>query len=241
MEEYEKVKAGFDKDGFVIVSNIFPAEEVEEMLNLIASASTDRPAFRKATGLFAIRQFLTEIPETRELIFTEGFRKLIHGLFGGDYFVVKSIYFDKPPASNWFVSYHQDLTVAVNQKEVMEGFDKWTIKQHQYAVQPPVAILQNNFTVRIHLDDTDKHNGALKVIPGSHVKGIVRTETIDLIQAGEQTCEVKKGGVMLMRPLLLHASDKTMNTGRRRVIHIEFSKSVLPAPLQWQEYLATNR
>jgi len=37
------------------------------------------------------------------------------------------------------------------------------------------------------------------------------------------------------RPLLFHASDKTTNGEKRRVIHIEFSKSPLPSPLQWSE------
>jgi ectoine hydroxylase-related dioxygenase (phytanoyl-CoA dioxygenase family) len=34
-------------------------------------------------------------------------------------------------------------------------------------------------TVRIHLDDTDENNGALRVVPKSHLKGIYRPETID--------------------------------------------------------------
>ena len=46
----------------------------------------------------------------------------------------------------------------------VEGYGPWTVKQNQYAVQPPLDILENNFTIRIHLDDTDENNGALRVI-----------------------------------------------------------------------------
>jgi ectoine hydroxylase-related dioxygenase (phytanoyl-CoA dioxygenase family) len=95
--------------------------------------------------------------------------------------------------------------------------------------------LESNFTIRIHLDDTDEHNGALRVIPKSHMKGIYRPETIDWAKETEVTCKVKKGGVMLMRPLLLHASSRTTNGKRRRVIHIEFSNRTLPAPLKWSK------
>lgn len=104
-------------------------------------------------------------------------------------------------------------------------------------MQPPLDILENNFTIRIHLDDTDEQNGALKVVPGSHAKGIYRPETIDWTQETAVTCAVPKGGIMLMRPLLLHASGRTVNEARRRVIHIEFSKASLPEGLHWSEAL----
>lgn len=40
---------------------------------------------------------------------------------------------------------------------------------------------------------------------------------------------------MIMKPLLFHASKKTTNNERRRVIHIEFSKQELPSGLEWSE------
>jgi ectoine hydroxylase-related dioxygenase (phytanoyl-CoA dioxygenase family) len=89
--------------------------------------------------------------------------------------------------------------------------------------------------MRIHLDDTDEHNGALKVIPSSHLKGIYRPETINWEHERETICPVNKGGIMLMRPLLLHSSNKTTNNNQRRVIHIELSNSTLPAELNWSE------
>ena len=40
---------------------------------------------------------------------------------------------------------------------------------------------------------------------------------------------------MLMRPLLMHASGRSTNNKRRRVIHIEFSNTELPAVVNWAE------
>lgn len=102
-------------------------------------------------------------------------------------------------------------------------------------MQPPIIILQDNFTIRIHLDDTDEGNGALKVIPGSHLKGIYRPENIDWNIETEHTCNVGAGGVMIMRPLLLHASNRTTNNKPRKVIHVEFSKTELPKNIKWSE------
>jgi len=42
---------------------------------------------------------------------------------------------------------------------------------------------------------------------------------------------------MLMKPLLLHSSGRTVNNNQRRVVHIEFSRQPLPDGLQWAEQL----
>jgi ectoine hydroxylase-related dioxygenase (phytanoyl-CoA dioxygenase family) len=230
-----------EHDGFAVVENIYTDVEAESLVKLIENADTGKPVFRKSPGVFAIRQFLKELPETFSIIFNRRLKSLINELFGPDYFVVKSIYFDKPGESNWFVSYHQDLTISASEKADVDGFGPWTVKQNQFAVQPPLSLLEDNFTIRIHLDDTTAENGALKVIPGSHRNGIVRTSIDSFSPAGETVCDVPSGGVMIMRPLLLHASGRTTNRKRRRVIHIEFSQQELPAPLRWSEYIHLNR
>jgi ectoine hydroxylase-related dioxygenase (phytanoyl-CoA dioxygenase family) len=107
-------------------------------------------------------------------------------------------------------------------------------------VQPPLNFLEPNFTIRIHLDDTTAGNGALRVIPKSHLKGILRPENIDGIRNAEIVCDVPKAGIMIMRPLLLHASNRTTNNQKRRVIHIEFSNKNLPSPLEWSELYVNN-
>lgn len=222
-------------NGFSVISNIFSEEEIEKIGQVIDQIDTSKETFRKSEDLFAIRQFLKEIPEVKDLVFNENVKKLIKEVFGDQYFVVKSIYFDKPETSNWYVAYHQDLTISVDKKTVLPNFGPWTTKQNQFAVQPSLDILENIYTIRIHLDDTDDQNGALKVVPGSHAKGIYRPETIDWNTETEHICNVDKGGVMIMKPLILHGSNRTTNGKRRRVIHIEFSNRELPEEIQWSE------
>jgi ectoine hydroxylase-related dioxygenase (phytanoyl-CoA dioxygenase family) len=227
-------------NGFATINNIYTAHEVEILLQLINQANTDKETFRKSTDLFAIRQFLNEVPSTLDTILNDNLKIVLTKLLGDRYFVVKSIYFDKPQTSNWYVSYHQDLTISVDKKIELTGFGFWTTKQNQFAVQPPLDILQNVVTIRIHLDDTDENNGALKVVPKSHLKGIYRPETIDWTVESEVSCNVSKGGIMLMRPLLLHSSGRTTNNRQRRVIHIEFSNQELPTELNWAERINLN-
>lgn len=224
-------------NGFTIIDHIFYEKEIEEIILTIEQADDDKETFRKSADLFAIRQFFKEIPETINLVFNDNLKNVVAQLLGDNYFVVKSIYFDKPESSNWYVSYHQDLTISVDKKVELENFGPWTTKQHQFAVQPPIEILENIYTIRIHLDDTDENNGALRVIPKSHTKKIYRPETIDWTKETETTCKVGKGGIMIMKPLILHRSGRTTNNMKRRVIHIEFSNQELPTELTWAERL----
>ncbi|WP_291910987.1 phytanoyl-CoA dioxygenase family protein [Chitinophaga sp. CB10] len=225
-------------NGFAIVPFLYTAAEIQAILSCISQADSSRETFRKTSDLFAIRQFLKEVPEVLPLLLNDRFKSLLQQAIGHNCFVVKSIYFDKPAASNWYVSYHQDLTISVNQKAALPGFGPWTVKTNQFAVQPPLPYLENITTLRIHLDDTTAANGALKVIPGSHAKGIYRPETINRDTETEVHCEVPAGGAMLMKPLLLHSSGRTTNQRQRRVLHIEFASMQLPDPLAWSEKLS---
>ncbi|MDR6369198.1 ectoine hydroxylase-related dioxygenase (phytanoyl-CoA dioxygenase family) [Chryseobacterium bernardetii] len=228
-------KSHIEEYGFAVINNVFSQKELEDINLVLKNIDTSKENFRKSEDLFAIRQFLKEVPEIKDLVFNENIREVIKEIFGEKYFVVKSIYFDKPETSNWYVAYHQDLTISVDKKLELAGFGPWTTKQNQFAVQPPLNVLENIYTIRIHLDDTDENNGALKVVPQSHAKGIYRPETIDWTVETEEICNVEKGGIMLMKPLTLHGSNRTTNGKKRRVIHIEFSDMELPEVLQWSE------
>lgn len=227
----------FSINGFSIIDDIYATEEIDIILAQIDRLNSNNENYRRSIDLFAIRQFLKEVPGAIDAIFNENLKTVLAQLFGDRYFVVKSIYFDKPNTSNWYVPYHQDLTISVDKKIVLSGFDYWTVKHNQFSVQPPLDILQNIVTVRIHLDATDENNGALKVVPKSHTKGVYRPETIDWTIEEEVSCIVSKGGIMLMKPLLLHSSGRTTNNRQRRVIHIEFANLELPNELNWAERL----
>jgi len=235
LNNLENHKSHIEEYGFAVINHVFSQKELEDINLVLRNIDTSKENFRKSKDLFAIRQFLKEVPEIKNLVFNENIRKVIKEIFGERYFVVKGIYFDKPETSNWYVAYHQDLTISVDEKLELANFGPWTTKQNQFAVQPPLNILENIYTIRIHLDDTDENNGALKVVPKSHAKGIYRPETIDWTVETEEICNVEKGGIMIMKPLTLHGSNRTTNGKKRRVIHIEFSDIELPEVLQWSE------
>ena len=213
-------------NGFSITNSIFDTKEIEKIIDLI-----DNPKNK-----YAIRQLINIEPKIANIIFSNlAFRKLLSSVCDKGYFLTKAIYFNKPSLSNWFVGYHQDLSISVKERKNTNGFTKWTNKNNQLGVIPPLNIIKNTVTFRIHLDKTDDTNGALKVIPNSHSKSIIRIDKdFNKSNYGKETlCNIDTGGIMIMKPLLLHASEKSTSKNDRRVIHLEFCNHEIP--MGWLE------
>ena len=149
----------------------------------------------------------------------------------------RAIYFDKSPDTNWLVPWHQDLTIALREQRDVPGFGPWSTKDGIPHVQPPVALLEQMLTVRLHLDPTDASNGALRVLPGSHRSGRLDPGQIQQWRdrQPEFVCTASAGDVLLMRPLLLHASARSTTDRHRRILHIEYAGFPLPEGLHWHD------
>lgn len=211
------------ENGFTITESLFSDDEIKKLSTLIDDKR-----------VIAIRQLANKHPKVIGVLFENKKFKELYSTICKDYFLCKAIYFNKPKNSNWFVNYHQDISISVRKKESTDGYSKWTFKDNQFGVVPPKHILENIVTFRIHLDKTDSTNGALSVIPNSHNKGLIRIdETFSSSNKKDELCNVEKGAVMLMKPLLLHASKKSTSDYDRRVIHLEFSNCDIP--MGWLE------
>ena len=227
--------------GYATLPALYTAAEVAALLHCLEAAPAAGPNFRRSQDVFAIRNLLGEVPALGPLLDTAALRGLLGELFPAGCHLTKAIYFDKPAGSNWLVAWHQDLMINVDcRADDLPGFGPWTTKAGWVAVQPPVAVLENTVTIRVHLDDCDATNGALKVVPGSHLGGVVPAETIAFYTATAAVCAVPAGGVMLMKPLVLHASSRSSSARPRRVVHLEFSAAELPAGLAWRERQAVE-
>lgn len=158
--------------------------------------------------------------------------------------LLRAIFFDKTPETNWYVTWHQDKTIAVDEPFEFPGWGPWSVKDGVHHVQPPRKILERVITLRIHLDDTDESNGCLTVIPGSHRRGIIPVSEIDTLvsQGTPLPCVARAGDALVMRPLLLHASRRATSPSHRRVVHLEFGDFELPdRPSPSREHSASPR
>ncbi len=129
------------------------------------------------------------------------------------------------------------MTVAVLEPHDVAGFGPWTVKEGAHHVLAPACVLEQMLTIRIHLDDCDETNGALRVLPGTHRLGRLDSTAISALRerGHEVICRARAGDALLMRPLLLHASGRSTSGRPRRVLHIDFACGELPLPLKWSD------
>ncbi len=148
--------------------------------------------------------------------------------------LVRSLLFDKTPEENWPVAWHQDLTICVKRKVEIEGYGPWSVKDGSVHVQPPSGVLASMVTLRVHLDDASASNGALKVIPNSPMLGKIEPSALKRHVIDEVVCECRAGDVLMMSPLTLHASSRSIEPNRRRVLHFEYAPAnCLHEELEW--------
>ncbi len=223
------------ESGFAIIPNIIKTTLVDVLTAEIKQIQLSEAVKQRAGKAFGIRRLLEIVPAVRALAESEIVRSFIAPVLGKNAKVRRGIFFDKTPVANWKVPWHQDVVIALRTRKEVAGFSAWSTKAGVVHAQPPVEILESILAVRIHLDDTTENNGALRVIPGSHQFGILDDEAIQKLKenTAQVTCSVTKGGALLMRPLLLHASSVATAPTHRRVLHLEYSAYNLPDGLEW--------
>lgn len=217
--------------GFAIIDNALDDATIGALLETLAPLQVE--------GAAGARNLL-DVAAVQSLARSAQIRALIEPILGPQCFAVRGIYFDKTAGANWKVPYHQDLSIAVCERREAEGFGAWSVKAGVIHVQPPPQVLENMVTLRLHLDACDKTNGALRVLPTTHTLGKLSAANIARQrELGEEiVCAVPRGGALLMRPLLLHASSPAQTPTHRRVIHLEWAARDLSEGLNWQHQIA---
>ncbi|MEX2172240.1 MAG: phytanoyl-CoA dioxygenase family protein [Pirellulales bacterium] len=214
----------FESNGFCVIPNVLDAEICDRLIAKLEDHSTHRPGIRS----LLVEPWCLEVSEQIQR------HTDVSPLLPKSAVAVQCTLFDKSPDKNWLVAWHQDLTIPVRERTNDPNCRGWSIKEGTWHVQPPVEVLSNLVAVRLQLDETHADNGSLKVIPRSHSFGRLDDDAIQRLRLEhwETTCSVPRTGVLVMRPLLLHASSKARE-GRRRVLHYLFGPAKLPSGLRW--------
>lgn len=218
----------FDRMGFEVIDGVVSTEEVQQLC-----AALTRLKLAPLRG--GIRRIEQLVPEVAALAQSLQLLQIAKKYLSDKPRLVRAIYFDKFPNNNWLVTWHQDRTVAVSSRFEMTGWGPWSLKAGAWHVQPPVDVLERMVTIRVHLDSATTANGCLKIVPGSHHLGLISSDKVlEQIDKNHVVyCETPVGGAVVMRPHILHASEKSKVMTSRRVLHFEYSSFHLPAGIAW--------
>lgn len=148
---------------------------------LIQSVISEVNSHDESMPKHGIRNAEKKFPSIFKLVSSKALIDEAQKVLGKKPRVVRVIFFNKTMEKNWLVTWHQDKTVTVNKKFNLKGWEPWSLKDGTHHVQPPVEILNQMVTFRVHLDPTTNENGCLKVILRSHKHGIIKQKQIDEI------------------------------------------------------------
>lgn len=176
------------------------------------------------------------VPELPRLLAADGpIGTLAAAALGADCRPVRAILFDKTPAANWALGWHQDRTIAVRERRDVPGYDRWSVKQGLVHVEPPFDVIEAMVTFRLHLDPVPADNAPLRIAPGSHRLGKIPESRLEAVvrACGTATCLAERGDVWLYATPIVHASDASRAGMRRRVLQVDYTAAALPPGLDW--------
>jgi hypothetical protein len=210
-----------DRDGAQLFPAAFSPAEIAALIQLLPPAP-DRPGARLG-AIVGLAALLAPADH------------LARSLVGPAARAVGAKLFDKSPARNWALGWHQDRTIAVRRRFDVPGFGQWTLKSGIPHCVPPFGFLERSLTLRIHLDPVGPGNAPLLVAPGSHRLGPVPEPDIAgaVLRFGAHACLAEAGDVWAYGAPILHASDRSARPARRRVLQLLYSADDLPGGLEW--------
>lgn len=229
-------------DGFALLRGVFTPDEVRELAEEwagVCEANAADEAILAGEGgpAYGARNLLRLWPRVAELARQPGLIGPLREVLGPAGGLVRALFFDKPPGHSWALPWHKDYNVAVVSHRHLGRFTKPTTKAGVPHVEAPAELLSRMVTARIHLDPMTDENGALRVVPGSHLS----YRTADDRPREPVTVSCDAGDVLLMRPLLTHASGhcEPDTALHRRILHIECAPSPhLPDGYEWYDFVA---
>ncbi|MBZ5507253.1 MAG: phytanoyl-CoA dioxygenase family protein [Acidobacteriia bacterium] len=215
------------QDGYAIFQSVLPIADIQQLTLKLGGS-----ALRRSRA--GVRHLLGN-SDIAGLAGDPRLLGIAQSVLGNDAFPFRATLFDKSPDSNWPITWHQDTALPLREKHEAPGWGPWSEKEGIAYAHAPAQALEQVVALRLHLDDSRDDNGPLRVLPETHRQGVFSDQQIEVIAASVNavTCLVPRGGVIVMRPLIIHASSKSHSDVPRRVIHIEYaSQNIVSAPLR---------
>lgn len=216
-----------EENGFAVIPGLFSSDCMDRLVEAVdrLAPRRSRAGIRHALGLAPV----AGIARLTQVI------GLARAVLGPEAFPFRATLFDKSPQSNWLVVWHQDTALPLRERVETPGWGPWSVKEGVHYAHAPAASLSQVLALRIHLDDSNAGNGPLRVLPGTHGLGVLTDDRLHELstQIAPVDCVVPKGGVVAMRPLVVHASSKSQTDAPRRVLHIEYAAAAsIAEPLE---------
>lgn len=217
-------KSSIDGPGYWITENVLSADECDFLIRALSIHTTKR-------GRAGARHLLSH-PAVAALASDQRLLEIARRALGAEAVPYRATLFAKTAHAKWLVVWHQDKALPVEPVFDAPGWGPWSRKAGIAYAHAPTEVLSRIVALRVHLDASTTDNGPLRIVPDSHCVGVISEEEVLVFASTRHhvDCLVGQGGVLAMRPLLIHSSSKALSGESRRVLHIEYAESLQLAP-----------
>src|SRR5437868_845741 len=191
----------FERDGYVLFRNVLDADLIGEASEHVASLQTQHPGLRPEQ---LHHYFMTDDAFWVRLISDDRLLDIAEQFIGPNIALFASHYICKPPGDGQPVLWHQDGSY-------------WPLE--------PMEVV----TLWLAVDDADRENGCMRVLPGTHKTGLQemkrRTDVANVLSSGidpefvDESKAVdfvlKAGSVSVHHPNIIHGSEANRSSRRR--------------------------
>ena len=208
------------EDGYELLPDVLTKDECEQLAAFLSAGDVGRSR--------AGARHLFSVPVVSALARDERLVAIASAVLRQNAVPFRVTLFDKSISANWSVVWHQDTSLPLAHRFELPGWGPWSVKSGVAYAHAPTAALNRVVALRVHLDDSLQSNGPLRVLPGTHRLGVLSDENVAKISASRvpKSCVLPRGGVLAMRPLLIHSSPRQASAEPRRVLHIEYADSL---------------
>jgi hypothetical protein len=200
----------YNEKGYIFPLDVFSADEISVHREYFDWLMDE--AMKKGLNSYSINGWQTYCPGIYDLVVESRILDYVQDLFGENLICWGTHYFCKMPGDTKQVSWHQDASY-------------WPLTPSKTA------------TVWLAIDDTDVENGAMQIIPRSHLHGqiafersttaennVLNQSVHDAEEYGDTpvSFEMKAGQISLHSDLLLHGSQPNPSNRRRCGLTLRF-------------------
>lgn len=231
LRKFRVVFRTLNHDGFELVRHWVSEDHQRSLLELLAAPTATARVSRSASGEdYATRGLQRSIPALAETLRSARIESLAEQVLGAAAVLLDATFFNKHLGANWAVPSHQDRVLAAATADVQGA----RVRRGEAYCEPAAEFLGNLVALRVHFDRNDELTGALKLIRGSHLWGVVPDETLRQLQADRFTrVDAEPGDVLAMRPLAVHRSASGSAPTQRRVLHVVYGDTQRARELGW--------
>lgn len=157
--------------GYSIVEGGFARRDMERVLEDLSSAQLERTK--------AGARHVLGVPIVRELSSDPRMLAIATEFVGPGAVPFRATLFDKSPAANWLVVWHQDTALPLRERVEDATWGPWSSKAGVLYAHAPAWALEQVVALRVSLDDSLSTNGPLRVLPNTHLDGVLSDAAIE--------------------------------------------------------------